>query len=398
MIRRINRLTDVGARSASKPGRHADGQGLYLNVARAGSKSWVYVWREKGRHREMGLGSFPTVSLANARRKADDARRLRSDGIDPIAQRRRQVGVPFHKLVRAFLGSKQAGWTNDKHRAQWAMTLGERYCASLQNMPVADIETDHVLRVLKPIWQVKAETASRLRGRLERVLDFATAKGWREGENPARWRGHLQAILPLSKKLTRGHHAAMPYQDVPAFVERLRSMDALSARALEFLVLTAGRAGEVLGAQWSEVDFEAATWSVPASRMKGRKDHIVPLSERALAILGGLKELQTSEHVFPGQKHGSSLSNGAFAALFRRMDVVGVTAHGFRSAFRDWAGDETTAPREIAEAALAHKVGNQVEQAYRRSTALEKRRALMEAWASYLDGGNTVVRLVGHGR
>ncbi len=396
MARPTNRLTDASARAASKKGRHADGRGLYLNASKTGSKSWVYVWRENGRHREMGLGPYPTVSLAMARRKADEARLARLEGRDPIAEKRRAKGVIFADGVKAFLDSKSVAWSNAKHRAQWTMTLGEAYCAPLLNMPVADIATDDVLRVLKPVWQTKPETASRLRGRIERVLDFATVQGWREGENPARWRGHLNAILPSAKKLSRGHHAAMPYRDVPAFIDRLRALDAISARALEFGILTAARSGELLGAKWSEVDLAARTWTVPAERMKARRKHVVPLSAATMSILERFRDTQTSEHVFPGHKSDSGLSNGAFPALFKRMRVEGVTAHGFRSAFRDWAGDETSFPREVCEAALAHRVGDAAEQAYRRGSALEKRRALMEAWASYCDGQGKVVRLA-HG-
>jgi integrase len=397
VARPINRLTDAMARAASKKGRHADGRGLYLNVSKTGSKSWVFVWRDHGRHREMGLGPYPTIGLALARRKADEARLARLDGRDPIAEKRKARSVSFADTVKAFLASKSAAWSNEKHSAQWAMTLGEAYCSKLLPMPVRDISTDDVLRVLKPIWQTKAETASRLRGRIERVLDFATVQGWRDGENPARWRGHLDAILPAPKKLARGHHAAMPYQDVPAFVHRLRALDAISASALEFGILTAARSGELLGAKWSEVDLEARTWAVPAERMKARREHVVPLSVAAMAILERFRDARTVEHIFPGHKHGAGLSNGAFPALFKRMKVEGVTAHGFRSAFRDWAGDETSFSREVCEAALAHRVGDASEQAYRRGSALEKRRALMEAWASYCGGEGKVVRLVDAG-
>lgn len=268
MPRQTNRLTDASARAASKKGRHADGRGLYLNVSKSGSKSWVYVWREKKRHREMGLGPYPTVTLAMARRKADEARLARIDGRDPIAEKRRTMGATFGDAGKAFLASKASAWTNPKHRAQWEMTLGEAYCSSLLPMQVDAIGTDDVLRVLKPVWQAKPETASRLRGRIERVLDFATVQGWREGENPARWRDHLEAILSPIKKLSRGHHAAMPYKQVPEFMQALRAHGAISARALEFAILTAARSGEVLGATWAEIDLQARTWTIPANRMK----------------------------------------------------------------------------------------------------------------------------------
>jgi integrase len=393
VARQINRLSDASARAALKKGRWADGRGLYLNVSKSGSKSWVFVWREAGRHREMGLGPYPTITLAMARRKADEARLARIDGRDPIAEKRRAVGATFADTIKAFLDAKAGAWSNAKHRAQWDMTLGAAYCARLLPMQVAAIGTDDILRVLQPVWQAKPETASRLRGRIERVLDFATVQGWREGENPARWRGHLDAILPSAKKLSRGHHAAMAYRDVPAFVGRLRALEAISAKALEFGILTGARSGELLGATWAEVDLQARTWTVPAERMKARREHVVPLSGAAMAVLEPLKELATGEHVFPGHKGDSGLSNGAFPALFKRMNVEGVTAHGFRSAFRDWAGDETSFPREVCEAALAHRVGDASEQAYRRGSALEKRRALMEAWAGYCSVSENVVAL-----
>jgi len=247
--------------------------------------------------------------------------------------------------------------------------------------------------VLTPIWHDKAETASRLRGRIERVLDFARAKGWRQGENPALWRGHLKSVLPARQKLQRGHHAAMPYRDVPAFVERLQGVEAMAARGLEFLVLTVGRSGEVLEARWSEFDLDAAVWTVPAERMKAGKEHRVPLSDRALAIVKDLRETRISDFVFPGHKKGRPLSNMAFHMLMRRMKVDAYTPHGFRSAFRDWVGDETSFAREVAEAALAHEVGNRVELAYRRSDALEKRRKLMAAWANYCEPRPNIVPL-----
>jgi integrase len=272
------------------------------------------------------------------------------------------------------------------------MTL-ETYAAPLRSRPVDQIDTEAVLAVLKPIWLEKPETASRLRGRIEAVLDAAKAQGHRMGENPAAWRGHLSHLLPTRQKLSRGHHAAMAYDDVPAFVARLRERDALAAMALELCILTATRSGEVLGARWSEIDTAKKVWTISAARMKAGRAHRVPLSDRALSILEKLAEAKTGKFVFPGDRDDRPLSNMTMAMLMRRMKVAGVTVHGFRSAFRDWAGNETHFPREVAEAALAHVVGDKAEQAYRRSDALEKRRALMAAWASYIEqdkGGNVV--------
>jgi integrase len=277
--------------------------------------------------------------------------------------------------------SLSAGFRNDKHKAQWKSTL-ETYAASLWSKPVDTIATDDVLAVLKPIWQVKAETASRLRGRIEKVLDAAKAKGYRNGENPARWRGHLDHLLPKQSKLARGHHAAMPYEKVASFIGELRQREATAALALEFCILAAARSGEVLGARWSEVDLDKKIWSVPAERMKAGRMHRVPLSDRAVTILKKLSGM--GEFIFVGQKPGKPLSNMALEMVLRRMKVDD-TVHGFRSSFRDWAGNESYFPREIVETALAHVIGDKAEQAYRRSDALEKRRKLMEAWASYCE-------------
>jgi len=383
MARALNQLSDVYVRSNKlKPGRHSDGGGLYLNVADGGTKSWLFMWARNGKRREMGLGSFPAVSLAKARERAVNARSAVADGGDPIADRDREAEPTFAEAAEKFLASMEKGWRNEKHRAQWKTTL-EHYCEPMRAKRVSTITTDDVLGVLTPIWNDKAETASRLRGRIERVLDFARARGWRHGENPALWRGHLKNVLPARQKLQRGHHAAMPYQDVPKFVERLQAAEAMAARGLEFLILTAARSGEVLEADWSELDLAAGVWTVPAVRMKSGKEHRVPLSERALAIVKGLAETKVNDFVFPGAKKGRPLSVMAFTMLMRRMKVGQYTPHGFRSAFRDWIGDETTFAREIAEAALAHEVGNKVELAYRRSDALEKRRKLMDAWSRY---------------
>lgn len=381
--RSLNKLSDVKVKAAKKTGRHSDGGGLYLNVSPTGTKSWLFMWVVAGKRREMGMGAYPAVSLSDARKKAEANRSTLEAGGDPIAERSKEAEPTFGECADQFLASMQGQWRNEKHRAQWKMTL-ESYATTIRFKRVSLVSTDDILKVLTPIWREKPETASRLRGRLERVLDFAKAKGWRSGENPALWRGHLKSILPARQKLTRGHHAALPYQEVPAFVARLRGLEALAARALEFTILTAARSGETLGATWGEMDMEKAVWTVPARRMKAGKEHRVPLTAGALAILKPLNEARVSDFVFPGQRKGRPLSGMAMEMLLRRMDME-VTTHGMRSGFRDWCGDATNFPRDLAEQALAHKVGDATEQAYRRSTALDKRRKMMEAWNAFCD-------------
>lgn len=385
MARALNRLSASQLRALGS-GRHADGGGLYLNVTPQGTRSWVFMFTRERKRREMGLGPYPAITLAKARALAGEARTAVAEGRDPLAEKRREAEPTFAETADQFLESMRGQWRNAKHRAQWEMTLGDRYCAAIRHKRVSVVETDDVLRVLKPIWQAKPETASRLRGRIERVLDFATVRGWREGDNPARWRGHLKAILPERPKLTHGHMAAMPYDKVPTFLRQVRAREAMAARALEFLILTAARSGEVLGARWDEMDMEAKVWTVPAERMKAGRPHRVPLSDDALAILTPLHDARLNEFVFPGQRQRQPLSSAALANLMRRLDADAYTVHGFRSAFRDWAGDETSFPRDVAEAALAHVLADKTEAAYRRADALEKRRRLMEAWSGHCLG------------
>ena len=343
MARPTNRLTAIGASKATKVGRHADGGGLYLNVSVSGSKSWVFIWARDKRKREMGLGAFPTVSLAMARDRAARCRKQVADGLDPIAERGRDTRKTFGNVADIYFEAMKADWSNGKTQYKWHRAL-VHHCAPIRDLQVASIQTEDVLRVLTPLWETKSETASKLRGQIERVLDFARARGWRRGDNPARWRGHLQNVLPKPRALTRGHLPAMDYRDVPAFIERLQSSQAMAARALEFLILTAARSGEVLGARWSEVDLDAGIWSVPAARMKARADHRVPLSDRALAILHSLHEVRVSDFVFPGQRPNRPLSGMAMEMLLRRLKIENATVHGFRSSFRDWCGDETELP------------------------------------------------------
>jgi integrase len=342
----------------------------------------------------MGLGPYPTVSLAAARKRAEECRRLVIEGLDPLASRDRAAEPTFAEAAADFIATQSPGWRNAKHRYQWEQTLGAAYCAPILDKRVREIGLEDVLAILQPVWQKRPETASRLRGRIERVLDAARVKGWRSGENPARWRGNLDSLLPKRRKReTVKHHPAMAYDDVPGFVERLRHSDSVGAKALEFLILTAARSGEVLGAVWSEFDLEAGLWTIPAARMKAKKEHRVPLSARALEIVKHLSEAQLGNLVFPGMKPGKPLSDMTLTAIMRRMDV-GAVPHGFRSSFRDWAGDRTAFDRETVELALAHEIGNSVERAYRRRDALEKRNALMTAWAEHCDrqeAGNVVL-------
>jgi integrase len=362
----------------AKPGNYGDGG------APTGAKKWVLRFLWQGRAREMGLGSYPEVGLAEARERAMAGRRLARSGVDPIAERKQERRVPtFGELADEVVIQQSKGFRNEKHKAQWAMTLRE-YAAPLRSMSIDAITTEDILAVLKPVWSTKAETASRLRGRIERVINAAKAKGLRSGENPAAWRGHLENLLPKQSKLSRGHHAAMPYADVPAFVAELRNREAVAALGLEFAILTAARSGEVLGAQWSEIDLEAGVWTIPAKRMKAGREHRVPLSEPALAIVEKVRGARMSDFIFPGQRAGRPLSVMALEMVLRRMGQH-VTVHGFRSSFRDWTGNETHFPREVAEHALAHVIGDKAEQAYRRSDALEKRRKLMDAWAAYCE-------------
>lgn len=371
-------------------GMHSDGGGLYLRVKGSGSRSWVFICQWQGKRREIGLGSFLSVDVDFARERAEEARRRLAQGLDPVAAVEdgdAPERVTFGQAATALVDSLEGGWRNPKHRAQWRSTL-KTHCKPIWSKPIDEIDTTDVLAVLRPIWTETPETASRVRGRIERVLDAAKVKGQRSGENPARWRGHLDVILPGRKKAHARHHPAMPYQDVPEFVRSLKGRLSTAARALHFLILTAARTGEVLGATWKEIDLEAKIWTVPADRMKAGAEHRVPLTPAAIAVLNAvaIHGRAADAYVFPSQKVGSPLSAMSMLMLLRRMKVTDVTPHGFRSTFRDWAGEETKHPREVAEAALAHQVGNAVERSYRRGDALEKRRRLMAEWSEYLEG------------
>lgn len=382
----INRLTVQNIRGAPANSRLGDGGGLYLQVGPTGTKSWLFVYRWFGKRPEIGLGSYPAVGLADARRRAEEARGYLSEKPrrDPRSVWATNVSadIPtFGDFVNEWIEPILGDFKNAKHKQQWRNTL-MTYGAPIWQTPIDRIDVAGVLRVLQPIWAEKRETAQRLRGRIERVLDAAKARGFRAGENPARWRGHLSAVLPAQRR-PRKHHPAMPFQDVPTFMHALDRLGTSTSNCLQFLVLTAARSGEARGATWDEIDWKERIWTIPAQRMKAGKVHRVPLSKAALDLLKPLHEARFTIYVFPGASGRKPLSETAFGNLMGRMGVAEYTAHGFRSAFRDWCGEETSFPREVAETALAHTIGDATERAYRRGDALEKRRQAMDAWAQF---------------
>ena len=391
MPRGIHKLTDTGIRAEKTAGRHSDGGGLYLNVTSTGTKSWLFMWGVGGgKRREMGLGAYPAVSLSKARAKAVELREAVEAGRDPIAEKQQAPEKTFGECAADYIAlnkgsaKNKAGWSNPKHVQQWENTLKD-YASAITDRPVSKVTSDDIHQLLLPIWTDKPETASRLRGRIERVMAYAIAHKLAPGPNPALWRGNLKERLPARPaKRMQQHHAALPYADIPGFMVELSTRPGMAARALELTILNALRSNEVLGARWDEFDLKAATWTIPAERMKARVEHVVPLSDKALAIVKALAEVRTGPLLFPAAKKPEKpVSNMVMLMLLRRMKRTDITAHGFRSSFRDWCGDSTTFPREVAEAALAHKVGNEVEQAYRRGSALAKRAKLMQAWANY---------------
>lgn len=387
--RTLNKLTAVQAAKLTTPGRHSDGGGLYLFIDDAKRRRWIFMYTRRGKRTELGLGGGRDMSLAAARTEAAALRAILAAGGDPKAERDKLKGVPsFGDFADAYVEAMTPSWRNPKHAAQWKMTL-TKYAAPLRHRPIDEIGTDEILGVLEPLWKRTPETAERLRGRIENVLSAAKAKGYRSGENPALWRGHLDQLLPKRQRLSRGHHAALPYAAAPAFMEDLRVRSAMAARALEFTILTAARSGEVLGARWNEIDLQNKLWTVPAVRMKAGREHRVPLSPRAIDIVEAMAELGTDGFVFSGPKPGTPLSSMAMAMLLRRMKVD-VTVHGFRSTFRDWASEVTSFPHEVCEIALAHAIANKAEAAYRRGDLFEKRRKLMDAWSSYCAAARTL--------
>jgi integrase len=407
----IGELTALRVAREKRPGVYADGGGLYLQVTKHGSKSWIFrFWvaerdpktgavvrdpttnKVRGRGREMGLGSCITVSLAEARDRALKCRKLREEDIDPIDAReaaRRQESLErakslkFSEAAATYMAAHRAAWKNDKHAGQWTATLKTYAYPLLGNVSVQAIDTALVMKVIEPIWATKPETANRVRGRIESILDWATVRGYRQGENPARWRGHLDKLLPSSSKVRKTqHHNALPYAELPAFMTKLRGEEGTAARALEFTILTAARTSEAIGAQRSEVNAREKLWSVPADRMKADKEHRVPLSDRALEITAAAAE-DEEDFIFPGGRRGRPLSNMAMLALLKRMGRGDLTVHGFRSTFRDWAAECTNFPNEVVEMALAHAIDSKTEAAYRRGDLFEKRRRLMGEWEAY---------------
>ena len=408
MARIYERLTAIAVRQLRGAGRYPDGGGLYLQITPTGARSWIFRYRVAGRERQMGLGPLEFVSLAEAREKARAARLQRYNGEDPlgarIGRRPKAVsapkGVTFREAMNAYIETNKAAWRNEKHIQQWSSTLETYAVPHFGGKALADIETADVLNALKPIWLTKSETASRLRGRIEAVLNWGAAQGHRQGENPARWKGHIEMILPAKSKVSKvKHHAALDYKEMPQFMTAVRSQGGVGVLALQFVILTAARTGEVLGADWREIDFENKVWTVPASRMKAGREHRVPLSDPALQILERQRaawfEIEARRHrktlksgeagpvgpVFCGQLAGKGLSNMALLAVLRRMGRDDLTSHGFRSSFRDWAAEETEFQSEVVEMALAHAIGSKVEAAYRRGDLFQKRRDLMDRWA-----------------
>ncbi len=400
---RVDRLSAVQVRNL-REGRHADGDGLYLLVKGPEAAYWVLRYVHGGRMREMGLGPARgrrAVKLAEAREKAAALFRMHRHGIDPLearaaeaaarkqaAQAAAAAAITFRQCAEFHLAAHEGAWRNVKHRAQWRSTLDTYAMPLFGDLPVASIGTSQVVQVLEPIWRTKPETASRLRGRIEAVLDYARTREWRSGENPARWRGHLANVLPARGKIAPvEHHAALPWREIGDFMAALAEQPGVAALALGFAILTAARTGEVIGARWNEVDLASATWTIPAARMKARREHRVPLSAPALAILDQVRVLRAGDDaagpVFPGAQARRGLSNMALTMVLRRMKRDDLTVHGFRSTFRDWAGEATRHPREVAEAALAHVVGDKTEAAYLRADFLAKRRRLMDDWAAF---------------
>lgn len=401
MAKKAAGLTARGVETIRQPGLYADGHGLYLQVSATGAKSWIFRYvspagEAKGKRRDMGLGPIRLLGLADARRRVLDLGAQLRDGIDPLEERRAQEiaqavqaakAITFRACAEAYIAAMKPGWRNSKHGAQWGSTLEAYAYPVLGPLPVDAVDTGLVVKVLEPIWATKTETASRVRGRIEAILDYAKVRGHRAGENPARWKGHLDHILPAKVDVARvRHHASLPYADMPEFWPTLQAQDGLGARALELCVLTATRTGDVLGARWREIDLAAATWSIPGERMKAGVDHRIPLAVPAVALLRKLAAIRRGELVFPAFRADRQLSNMSMAMVLRRMKLD-VTPHGFRSTFRTWAAEQTTFPHEVAEAALAHTQGNKLVAAYQRGDLFDKRTRLMEAWAAFCESG-----------
>lgn len=398
----IHKLSPRKVETASL-GKYEDGGGLRLVVSKSGAKKWVLRFTINGKRREMGLGSYPDVGLAKARTKASECRQQASAGIDPIETRRAEPeAVPdFTSCAARYIRAHRHGWKNAKHARQWMSTLKTYAKPVIGTKRVDAIDTENILKILSPIWTTKTETAKRVQGRIECILDFAAAHRYRDSLNPARWRGHLDKLLPKPSRVKKvTHYPAMSYTHVPAFMDELARKDSVSALALRFLILTATRTSEVLQAQWQEIDQEAAIWIIPADRMKTKREHRVPLPDAAMGVLEVLPRIEGNAHLFPGTRYGRPLSNMALLQLMRGMgygvngDLGDYVPHGFRSSFRDWSGEASSFPRDVAEMALAHVIENKVEAAYRRGDLFEKRRKMMEAWSAFLDLGEADQKVV----
>jgi len=392
MARGINKLTALAVQRNQTPGYHGDGGGLWLKVTSTGSKSWIFRYTRNGITKDMGLGPVITVSLAEARQKALACRKLLMDCRDPLEERRnQQLQVRLHsskmrtfsECAIAYIEAHRSGWKNEKHAKQWHSTLETYAFPVAGSLPVSSIDTGAILNILEPIWHTKTETASRVRGRMEAILDWAKVRGYRQGDNPAHWKGHLDKLLPVPSKVQKvKHHAALPYAELGSFMSELQQCDGLAARALEFGILTVARSGEIRNATWEEIDFHNKLWILPASRMKAGKEHRVPLCDKAIDLLNALPRFAGSDLVFPSQSN-RPLSDMALTAVLRRMKRIGLTQHGFRSTFRDWAGETTPYPREVIEHALAHQLKDKAEAAYQRGDLLAKRSALMADWEKF---------------
>ena len=404
----MKRLNTLAVQRAAKPGRFSDGAGLYLQVSRSKTKSWIFRYTIRGRAREMGLGPLTLVSLADARFKAADLRRLLWEGIDPIEQRdsnrtkertAQARTLTFDECATRYIDAHRSGWKNLKHAEQWTNTLATYVSPHFGDLPVQEIDTTFIMKVLEPIWFIKTETADRVRNRIELVLAWATVRGFRSGDNPARWRGHLETLLPKRSSVRAVQHfTALPLSELGTFIACLKKLHGTAPRALEFQILTATRTGEAIGARWDEINLAEAIWVIPPTRMKAKREHRVPLSPRVISVLEDQALLRRDDFVFSGWRGQGPLSNNALLSVIKKRLGFSVTAHGFRSTFRDWAAEQTTFPREVAEAALAHRISDATEAAYRRGDLLLKRRAMMNDWAQFCSlpssGLGTVVDLI----
>jgi integrase len=401
--RAIGKLSTITVRNAKRRGLYGDGGGLFLQVSQGSTKSWVFRFKEAGKLRVMGLGPVHTVSLTEARVKALTCRKLRLDGKDPIEERKAMRAaasldaaraITFKECAESYIAAHKVAWRSDKHAAQWPATLSAYVYPVFGALPVQGVDVALVLKALEPIWNTKPETASRVRGRIESIIDWATARGYRRGENPARWRGHLENLLPRRAKIRQVEHlAALPYVGIGAFMAGLRQQEGVGVCALEFAILTAARSGEVTGARWDEINVADRLWTIPAKRMKAGKEHRVPLSDAAMAIVTMMQALRSGEYVFPGRLR-RPLSGMALLMTLRRMGRRDLTVHGFRSTFRDWAAERTNFPADVAEMALAHTITSKVEAAYRRGDLFLKRRQLMDAWARFCNSPHSIGEIV----